>query len=788
MHKKVSPLSYILFVVISSFFHLAIFAEQCENQLIGNIEVVMMNISEGSDSDANAIKTRIKSREGDLFSQIAFDNDLKILANDFDRVDPIIECVDNKLNIKLKIWPKPIIRAITWKGNDKIDTESLLSELAIPPRSVFDRRGFNQAFHKLKAYYVQKGFFEAQLSYEIVPDDVSNQVDIHITVCEGRSGRIKEIVFCGFNDADIEKISEMMVTKTYNFFLSWITEEGTYREEAVQHDELIILNYLQNLGYADAQVKIEVCEAKESDRILIKIIAEKGLLYRLGELTFSNNTLFCNDEILKRFTVHSGDIYSPEAIRETVTSITNLYGRYGYIDAIVDYEPILVHDQCIYNIHFTLEEGQQFRVGLIKVFGNCHTQNKVILHETLLIPGEVFNIEKLKYTEERLTNIGFFKNVNVYAVKSEGPCGLGDNYRDVHIEVEETSTGHFGLFFGYSTSESLFGGFNITENNFNIQGVGCLFSKGPKALRGGGEYAHFTTTIGTKSRSYVFSWTKPYFMDTPWLIGFDIERTSNRYVSNDYDIETTGFTLRGAYPINQFVRFGTHYRMRYTHFHVTGKETRQLRETEKESTGLLSAVGMSWTYDSTNHPTCPTNGFKSRAESEFAGLGGKQTFFNFGYLNSYYFQLPGIDKEGVWRVRGDMRFLVPVGRTTEEKIPIDERLFLGGDYMIRGYKPYRLGPKYHRTDDPKGGASLQLISIEYSRPFFKRFDLFAFFDAGHLSDRLWNFGRMDMSAGYGIKLCVLPGTAPLVIGMGYPLNPRSRSDVKRFFISIGGRF
>ncbi len=107
---------------------------------------------------------------------------------------------------------------------------------------------------------------------------------------------------------------------------------------------------------------------------------------------------------------------------------------------------------------FNIEEGQQYRVGLIKVIGNCSTETWIILHETLLIPGEIFNIDKLELTEERLMNIGYFKNVNVYAVKSGGPDSLGANYRDVQIEVEETTTGRIGAFLGYSTVESLFAG------------------------------------------------------------------------------------------------------------------------------------------------------------------------------------------------------------------------------------------------------------------------------------------------------------------------------------------
>ncbi len=760
---------------------------QYENQLIERIEIMMMNQSEGCVFDASAITARIKTREEDFFCQNVFDNDLKILAQDFDRIEPNLDCIDGKVYITLKIWPKPTIRTITWIGNCKIATDKLQKELGVSCCAVFDRRAFNQAFHTLKAYYIKKGFFEAQLSYEIIPDPMSSQVDVEITISEGRSGWIKDIRFINFCKEEEDEILEKMITKEYSFFTSWMTEEGTYHEDAMQQDEYNILSYLQNEGYADARVNIEICEAKNKDRINILITAIKGNHYSCGKLSFKGNTLFCDEEVQKRFTIHEGSDYSPEAIRETITSISDLYGKYGYIDVYVDYEPKV--SECnpyVYDIDFTIEEGGQYRVGLIKVFGNCSTQTQVILHEVLLIPGEVFNVEKLRKTEEKLSNIGFFKTVNAYAVKADEDCTLGGNFRDVHIEVEETSTGRFGAFAGFSTVESIFGGFNVSENNFNAAGLTRVFKDGLCAVRGGGEYAYITATIGAKSRSYVFSWNKPWFMDLPWVVGFDLERASNRFVSKDYDIKSTSFRLHGIHELNQFVRIALHYRIKNTHIILTEHHpSRQMRE-EINNAGLISAIGSAWIYDSTNHPMHPTSGFKSRAQAEYVGVGGKHTFFNVGYLNTFFFQPPK-DEKGVWRVRWDLRFLQPVGRTRPDTIPLDERFFLGGDETVRGYRPYKLGPTYE-DGDPRGGISLQYLSIEYSRPIIKRVDCFFFADSGHLSIKRWHFGRMNTAVGLGLKLAILPGMAPIVVGMGFPIHPRSRGDVKRFFLSVGGAF
>lgn len=791
---------------------------QYENQVIERIDVVMMNTAEGAACDASSITARIKSRVGDLFSQSVFDNDLKILAADFDRIDPIVDSVNGRVFILLRVWPKPTIRTITWNGNAKISTYHLQKELGITSCSIFDRLAFNRAFHKLKAYYVKEGFFEAELSYDVVPVPDSNEVDIIITINEGRAGRIKKIQFLNFTKEEEDALVDKMITKEYFFLTSWMTGDGTYHEEAIQQDEITIVNFLQDEGYADAKVTIDVSEAPQSDRIIITIIADRGSLYLFGNISVTGNKLFTEEQIRDRFLIQEGKHYSPARLHETVKRITNAYGRRGYIDAVINYEPKLVHeDLCVYDIELTIEEGEQYRVGLIKVLGNCSTQTRVILHETLLIPGEIFNTDKLERTEERLENIGYFKSVNVYAVKSEGPCALGDNYRDVHIEVEETGTGNFGAFAGFSTSENLFGGFNITESNFNYKGLGSVFSKGLCSLRGGGEYAYFTATLGTKSTSYLLSWTKPWFMDTPWIVGFDLEHATVSYVSKDYEIDTNSLKLRGAYQLNPFMRVGVHYRLKQPIVHVDKdrledssshshdssssesesseeREEKQAKELEHEADNhsLISAVGASWTYDSTNHPVLPTEGLKSRLESEFVGLGGENHYFKFGYSNTFYWQFRNIDWWGVWKVRADLRYIQPVGSTKPTDISIDERYFLGGDTLIRGYRPYKLGPEL--KGDPVGGISMQYYSLEYGRPLFKKLDVFYFLDGGYLSNRRWGYpgrghpGSLFLAVGWGFRVSIFPSIPPVVLGMGYPLNETSSGQRKRFFISVGGQF
>jgi len=63
-----------------------------------------------------------------------------------------------------------------------------------------------------------------------------------------------------------------------------------------------------------------------------------------------------------------------------------------------------------------------------------------------------------------------------------------------------------------------------------------------------------------------------------------------------------------------------------------------------------------------------------------------------------------------------------------------------------------------------------------------------FFDGGSLTGRVFHFGRFFMSTGFGFRVKILDNLPAITIGIGWPLNPRKKSDVKKIFFQWGGQF
>jgi len=778
-------------------------AELYDDKKVSHIEIVIDAPGE-TGVDPKPILSRMKTQEGDLFSQLVFDNDLKSLSDEYERVEPYLTLKDGKVSIQIHIVPRPVIHQIVWSGNQQFKTSTLQEELNIKPNTVFNRQTFNKAFNKVKEYYFKKGYFESQLSYSLSPISGTNEVDVLIEVEEGKPGYIKEIRFAGFSKDEESELREQMYLKKYNFLLSWMSGTGIYRDEVLEQDKMTLLNFLHNEGYADARVDVLHYEDPESGKLIIEINAEKGQLYRFGKIHFDGNTLISTAELEKKVLSAEGSPFSPEKMRETSQAIKDLYGQKGYIDASVQFEASLKEDEPVFNVDYTIDEGRQYKIGLIHIFGNSSTQGNVILRESLLVPGETFDSRKLKATQQRLEAVGYFKSVNVYAVRNPDDDTLGENYRDVYIEVEETSTGNVSLFMGFSSVDDIFGGLDLTERNFRIGGIGSAFAGKLSSMRGGGEYFHVRGTIGKKQNNILVSWMNPYLNDTLWRLGVELSQTFSHDLQENVNVRTYGGTVYTNYPLTQFWTAGLRQRVRHSFDHLTldpydnssvAQESVEAQRNLVNQKGLISAFSGNLSYDSTDNPYKPRRGWRSYFETEIAGLGGKYQFFKTTYTNTLYYSFW---KKGTFKLRADFKYMIPFGKTDREHVPYSERFFLGGDNTVRGYKPFLLGPVIYLrdwtgqpkpTDTPKGGLSSSLMSIEYNQEIIRMLDVFAFVDVGSVSFNSYAINHIRPTTGVGVRIDI-GNRAPIMVGWGIPLVKKDRHNHKwqKVFFSMGGQF
>ena len=201
--------------------------------------------------------------------------------------------------------------------------------------------------------------------------------------------------------------------------------------------------------------------------------------------------------------------------------------------------------------------------------------------------------------------------------------------------------------------------------------------------------------------------------------------------------------------------------------------------------GVISGIGSSITFDSTDSAIKPHNGFRSVLEAEIVGVWGDYNFLRFAYINSYYTQLW---RHGIMKYRWDLRFIDPIFKTkSPNDVPLSERFFIGGLTSVRGYKDFDLGAHFAKTGDPKGGISSTVLSLEYLHEVLPIVDLFAFVDAGSISMDRFEFSTFRMTYGVGTRLELI-NRVPVILGLGFPVNKQHSADTRKFFFSMGGQF
>jgi outer membrane protein insertion porin family len=132
----------------------------------------------------------------------------------------------------------------------------------------------------------------------------------------------------------------------------------------------------------------------------------------------------------------------------------------------------------------------------------------------------------------------------------------------------------------------------------------------------------------------------------------------------------------------------------------------------------------------------------------------------------------------MFRTRGGL--VEPYGDSN--RVPLQERFFLGGPNAFRGSGFRKLSPRDPVTGDRIGGNQFGLFTTEVGFPVFKEIvDLRGaiFFDAAQVvaQDDTFDF---DPEYAFGVGLGLVTPFGPVRIDLGY--NPDPRADDETFLI------
>ncbi len=751
-----------------------------------SLKIVEIRVENNRRVESEAVIRALKQQVGDTFDSTKTSDDLRGLwsLKYFSDLQLLVQRTPKGIAYIVRVEEKPTIRSVSLQGNDELAKDDFKDVIDLKAFTILDLAAVKRNLKKVSDKYVEKGFFLAEVTYEIKPHEGGREVDVVFVINEHAKVMDKEINFLGANKVKAEDLEAVMQTRKGGW-LSFFTSEGNYREEIFQRDIQIVQSAYFDRGFVNVKIEKPVVTLSADKRFIsISIRVDEGEAYNIGKIDFSGDLLVSKELLHLRMTSREGQIFNRSLLARDIQAITDIYYDSGYAYANITPVTQVNGEAKSIDLTFDVQQGKQVTIERIDITGNTKTRDKVIRRQLRVFEGELFNGTGIRRSKEKVTALGFFETVEV----THKP-GIDSEHVVVVVEVKEKSTGTFQVGLGFSNIESFIFTAQIAQQNF----------------LGWGQSVSASAQLSGLRSFFQLSYVDPYFLDTNFIASIDAYRTQLDYFGFVRDAYG-GTASLGYYLIADEMSVSLGYTREWVNVQPSASA---VLLADQFRSGNTSSVRASWTWDRRNNRLFPSQGFLSFASIETAPsfLGGTYLFNRFTAYQRVYFPLP---LGAVFKMNAQIGYIQQLdqGDGSNKGLPSSELYYLGGIYTIRGYPIRTVSPTQlaasnvsgQTTQIAVGGDKQFIFNAELEFPIFEKVGIrgVLFYDAGNAFARDAKFGEDKQypntplgllhSVGFGFRWFSPVG--PLRFEWGIPLNRRAdKGDLPiQFEFTIGNSF
>jgi len=227
---------------------------------------------------------------------------------------------------------------IEFKGIKTFSEDDLKNILASSEGDVFDMLTYIQDTERIKKFYFDNGFFDAEVDTHIVYINEDLEVDLYFYIREKT-----RYVYYEFEYTGLEELSEAVKGKVFDPNQSLLRLNGSYNQDTIKLEVARVLNILFDNGYALATsdkpliLKIETNEADLKGKVKIEIAFLPGEQYTYGKTQINI--------IGKRYNISEFDIR-----RELTYKENQLYNKSQVVNSEFNISKITLLDNPRINI------------------------------------------------------------------------------------------------------------------------------------------------------------------------------------------------------------------------------------------------------------------------------------------------------------------------------------------------------------------------------------------------------------------------------------------------------
>lgn len=580
-----------------------------------------------------------------------------------------------------------LVGSVLFEGNRRFSDEQLLTMVNASSRGLYTEAGVQSDAESIRIAYESAGFKGVSVAPRVEKLD-NGRVRIIFVVNEGERAGIAGVNFTGNNSINAGTLKGVVRTKETGI-LSWLFRDDVYDPQKLAIDKELVRLYYVNHGFPDAEVSAAVAEFDgKRNGYFINFTINEGERYEFSDVAVETSIPNLNTNALTgAIRTHKGGRYSLENLQTSADDMAVQATDQGY--SFADVRPRLDRDAATrtFRVTYLVDEGARVYVERVNITGNNKTRDFVIRRELGFAEGDPFNRAIVSRAKKDIERLGFFSSVDVSTAQ-----GSAADKVVINVNVEEQSTGDYGITAGYSTMEGILGEVSVTERNF----------------LGRGQYVRAAIGASASGKSFDFSFTEPRFMGLKVSSGFDFyHRITDESASSYYGTTSTGGQLRLGLPITRELSVGT----------FVGLETKLITDVKAPISSLVfdgqkfnkAWVGYNLTYNGLDDEKKPTYGLYATFSQQYVG-------WDHNYLKSevkgrYY--IPVMEDTGlVASVRGQAGIINAFGGTNVHPT----EAFNFGPSLVRGFEGRGFGPRVAGTGEMLGAVAYAGVSAELMFP------------------------------------------------------------------------
>ena len=557
---------------------------------------------------------------------------------------------------------------------------------------------------------------------------------------EAQTGpEIGAVVVEGTQQISTDRILSLMLTKSGGVF-----KKNRLNPATLRGDRDAIQNFYINSGFWQVRVR-PFQEIREDGRVEIRIVIDEGPRYSVKEVNIVGSNYIDEEQIRRSLLTRTSQPFFRLFVATDRRTIQNLANQHSLLDARVDAENIFDEIQNTVTVNFFITEGEPVRVGEVEIRGLRKTLPFAVRRELAISPGDMYDSAKLIRSQTQLFQTGLFRSVRLEPVRSESDSTT----RNLLVSVIELPSWEVSFGGGYASVEHLRGSIEVTQRNWLGRGI----------------------TLGTNGQASRLLWQVAAGITQPWLFQTRNSGTIRGFFERQvrvgsHESREIGMSLTLGRGLLRTFRSQTTYTIQKITIDDISASLSQILQSGTVADSLRSRREGSLTqvviYDTRDDILNPTKGFYSLIQAS---------------ISSRYLGSSTANQNSLFSIKGTLRKYIPipsfpdfatsvslgyVRALNNGLVPVDRRLFLGGDKSVRGFDIDEIG-------SPKGG-NMAFSSQNEIRVRLRYIDLAGFIDMGNIGDSVASFGLSDIRFGFGGGIRVMSPIGLIRTDIGFHRN------------------